>query len=105
MQTLTVDLKEVLEVAFEGKKYKWYILNDDCWWCHSLFSAHKQAKIIQNTTLQDAGLGYYQGQSSSTLLGGEAQRMLVSFLVKGATKEKKHFYLMNLQRDPPISMT
>jgi excinuclease ABC subunit A len=42
--------------------------------------------------LQDVGLGYVQlGQSSSTLSGGEAQRINSSFLVKGATKEKALF--------------
>jgi excinuclease ABC subunit A len=58
------------------------------------FATHNQTKINQKLQpLQDVGLGYVQlGQSSSTLSGGEAQRIkLASFLVKGATKEKALF--------------
>jgi excinuclease ABC subunit A len=85
--------KEVLEVAFEGKNIHDILTMtvDDA---IIFFSTHKQAKIIQKIQpLQDVGLGYVQlGQSSSTLSGGEAQRIkLASFLVKGATKEKALF--------------
>jgi excinuclease ABC subunit A len=85
--------KEVLEVTFEGQ-------NIDNILCMTVdqsiafFKETKQSKIIQKLQpLQDVGLGYVQlGQSSSTLSGGEAQRIkLASFLVKGATKEKALF--------------
>jgi excinuclease ABC subunit A len=85
--------KEVLEVTFEGKNIDEILTMtiDDA---IAFFNEHKQAKIIQKLQpLQDVGLGYVQlGQSSSTLSGGEAQRIkLASFLVKGVTKEKALF--------------
>ncbi|MFV5692623.1 excinuclease ABC subunit UvrA [Flavobacterium sp. LT1R49] len=85
--------KEVLEVAFEGKNINDILTMtiDDA---IAFFTTHKQAKITQKIQpLQDVGLGYVQlGQSSSTLSGGEAQRIkLASFLVKGATKDKALF--------------
>jgi excinuclease ABC subunit A len=85
--------KEVLEVAFEGKNINDILTMtiDDA---IAFFAEHKQTKITQKLQpLQDVGLGYVQlGQSSSTLSGGEAQRIkLASFLVKGATKDKALF--------------
>lgn len=85
--------KEILEVAFEGKNIDDVLTMtiDDA---VAFFNEHKQAKITQKLQpLQDVGLGYVQlGQSSSTLSGGEAQRIkLASFLVKGVTKEKALF--------------
>ena len=85
--------KEILEVAFEGKNIDDILTMtiDDA---VAFFSEHKQAKIMTKLQpLQDVGLGYVQlGQSSSTLSGGEAQRIkLASFLVKGATKDKALF--------------
>ena len=85
--------KEVLEVLFEGKNIN-DILNMTIDDAIVFFAEHQQTKITQKLQpLQDVGLGYVQlGQSSSTLSGGEAQRIkLASFLVKGATKDKALF--------------
>ncbi len=85
--------KEVLEVAFEGKNID-NILTMTIDDAIVFFGENKQTKITQKLQpLQDVGLGYVQlGQSSSTLSGGEAQRIkLASFLVKGVTKEKALF--------------
>ena len=85
--------KDILEVQFEGKNIH-DILNltiDDA---ISHFKTHKQNKIVNKLKpLQDVGLGYVTlGQSSSTLSGGEAQRIkLASFLGKGSTREKALF--------------
>lgn len=85
--------KEILEVQFEGKNID-NILTMTIDDAVAFFDEYKQAKIIQKLKpLQDVGLGYVQlGQSSSTLSGGEAQRIkLASFLVKGTTKDKALF--------------
>lgn len=85
--------KEVLEVNFEGKNID-NILKMTIDEAVMFFETHGQNKITQKLQpLKDVGLGYVQlGQSSSTLSGGEAQRIkLASFLVKGATKEKMLF--------------
>ncbi|WP_409417051.1 excinuclease ABC subunit UvrA [Flavobacterium sp. PS2] len=85
--------KEVLEITFDDKNINDILTMtiDDA---ISFFSKNNQTKITQKLQpLQDVGLGYVQlGQSSSTLSGGEAQRIkLASFLVKGATKDKALF--------------
>jgi excinuclease ABC subunit A len=85
--------KEILEVNFEGKNID-NILTMTIDDAVAFFKEHNQSKIIQKLQpLQDVGLGYVQlGQSSSTLSGGEAQRIkLASFLVKGTTKDKALF--------------
>jgi excinuclease ABC subunit A len=85
--------KEILEVTFEGKNID-DILKMTIDEALEFFSTHKQNKIVQKIQpLQDVGLGYVQlGQSSSTLSGGEAQRIkLASFLVKGTIKDNALF--------------
>lgn len=85
--------KEVLEVTFEDKSIA-DVLSLTIDEAIDFFSLHKQKKIINKLQpLQDVGLGYVQlGQASSTLSGGEAQRIkLASFLVKGVTKDKVLF--------------
>jgi excinuclease ABC subunit A len=85
--------KEVLEVTFEDKSIA-DVLSLTIDEAIDFFTLHKQKKIINKLQpLQDVGLGYVQlGQASSTLSGGEAQRIkLASFLVKGVTKDKVLF--------------
>ncbi|CAM3615842.1 excinuclease ABC subunit UvrA [Flavobacterium gelidilacus] len=85
--------KEVLEVKYEEKNIDDILTMtiDDAL---AFFTKYDQKKIYQKLQpLQDVGLGYVQlGQSSSTLSGGEAQRIkLASFLVKGTIKDKALF--------------
>lgn len=85
--------KEVLEVTFEGKNID-EILNTTIDDAVAFFEVHGQPKIAEKLRpLQAVGLGYVTlGQSSSTLSGGEAQRIkLASFLSKSDTKEKVLF--------------
>ncbi len=85
--------KEVLEVTFQDKNID-DVLSMTVDDAVAFFGKHAQSKIAAKLQpLQDVGLGYVQlGQSSSTLSGGEAQRIkLASFLVKGTSKEKTVF--------------
>lgn len=85
--------REVLEIKFQEKTIDdvLHMTIDDA---IAFFDNHHKSKIVNKLKpLQDVGLGYVQlGQSSSTLSGGEAQRIkLASFLVKGITKDKTLF--------------
>lgn len=85
--------KEVLEVHFEDANID-DILSMTIDDAVAFFEKYNQSKIVNKLKpLQDVGLGYVTlGQSSSTLSGGEAQRIkLASFLVKGNTKDKALF--------------
>ena len=85
--------KEVLEVKFQKKNiYDMLCMTVDQ--AIDFFKEHGQKKLVAKLKpLQDVGLGYVQlGQSSSTLSGGEAQRIkLASFLVKGSSDERTVF--------------
>ncbi len=85
--------KDVLEVTFNNANIDdvLHMTIDDA---IDFFTTGEQQKIVTKLKpLQDVGLGYVTlGQSSSTLSGGEAQRIkLASFLVKGTTKDKALF--------------
>ena len=85
--------KEVLEVHFYDKSIHdiLQMTVDDA---IDFFKSNGETKITTKLQpLQEVGLGYVQlGQSSSTLSGGEAQRIkLASFLIKGTSKEKTLF--------------
>ena len=85
--------KEILEVQFHGKNIH-DILTMTVDEAIAFFDQHGETKIHDKLKpLQAVGLGYVQlGQSSSTLSGGEAQRIkLASFLIKGASKDKTLF--------------
>ena len=85
--------KEVLKAKFENKNID-DILNLTIQDAYNFFQENNQTKItIKLKALLDVGMGYVKlGQSSSTLSGGEAQRIkLASFLLKGSSKEKTLF--------------
>jgi excinuclease ABC subunit A len=85
--------KEVLEVTYGGKNID-DILNSTIDDAITFFKANEQTKIKNKLQpLQDVGLGYVTlGQSSSTLSGGEAQRIkLASFLGKGNKADQALF--------------
>ncbi|KAA3635858.1 MAG: excinuclease ABC subunit A [Bacteroidetes bacterium] len=80
--------KEVLDVNYKGKNI-YEILSMSIEEGLEFFSNVREIKK-KLQPLFDVGLGYVQlGQSSSTLSGGEAQRVkLASFLTKESSKEK-----------------
>ena len=82
--------KEVLRVKFENKTID-DILKMTVDQSIEFFNDSDQKKIANKLQpLQDVGMGYVQlGQTSSSLSGGEAQRIkLATFLLKGNNKKK-----------------
>ena len=85
--------KEVLEVKFNDKNIN-DLLSATIDDAIAFFNEYEETKIARKLQpLKDVGLGYVTlGQSSSTLSGGEAQRIkLASFLVKGTRQSKSLF--------------
>ena len=85
--------KEVLRVKFENKTID-DILKMTVDQSIEFFNSTNQNKIANKLQpLQDVGMGYIQlGQSSSSLSGGEAQRIkLATFLLKGNNRKKTLF--------------
>jgi excinuclease ABC subunit A len=92
--------QEALDITYRDKNIA-DILHMDISTALAFFKEHSdklEEKIIQKIQpLEDVGLGYLQmGQSSSSLSGGEAQRVkLASFLIKGAQHSKKTLFIFD----------
>lgn len=85
--------KEILDIKFEEKSI-YDILEMTVDEAIEFFRSKEQLKIADKIqALQDVGLGYVSlGQSSSTLSGGEAQRIkLATFLGKGSSNNPVMF--------------
>lgn len=72
--------KEILDVKFKDKSI-YDILDMTVNQAIEFFTEHKQVKIVRKLRpLQDVGIGYLKlGQSSSTLSGGENQRVKLAY--------------------------
>ncbi|MCG3167193.1 MAG: UvrABC system protein A [Bacteroidia bacterium] len=84
--------QDILEIVFNGKNVA-DILDMTVDEAMEFFLKHNTKIAEQIRPLQDVGLGYVKlGQSSSTLSGGEAQRIkLASFIGKGKNADKTLF--------------
>ena len=87
--------KEILDVRFEGKNIN-DILNMTVNEALDFFSAHRQKAIINRLKpLQDVGLGYIKlGQNSSTLSGGENQRVKLAYFI-GQEKQESTLFIFD----------
>jgi excinuclease ABC subunit A len=90
--------EEILDIKYEGKAIH-EILDLTVDEAIDFFNLSTEKPVIGKRIaeklkpLQDVGLGYIKlGQSSSTLSGGEAQRIkLASFLIKGNSQQRTLF--------------
>ena len=83
---------DILDVRYEGKNID-DVLNMTISEAIEFFSVHKQKTIASRLKpLEDVGLGYIKlGQSSSTLSGGENQRVKLAYFIGQERKEPTIF--------------
>ena len=88
--------KEILEVKFNDKSI-YDILDMTVNQALEFFEKHGQDKIYRKIKpLQDVGLGYvHLGQASSTLSGGEAQRVKLAFFLSKGSKAGKTLFIFD----------
>lgn len=86
---------DILEVRYEGQNVS-DVLNMTINQAIEFFTEYKQKKIISLLKpLQDVGLGYIKlGQSSSTLSGGENQRVKLAYFI-GMEKQQPTIFIFD----------
>ncbi|MEL7532327.1 MAG: excinuclease ABC subunit UvrA [Bacteroidota bacterium] len=86
--------RHVLEVAYDGKNID-DVLNMTISEAQDFFQKHKKIHTKLDI-LNRVGLGYLRlGQSTSTLSGGEAQRMKLAFFLAQSASAKNAFYIFD----------
>lgn len=87
--------QDVLDVRFEGKNI-YDVLNMTVSEALAFFGKHKQKGIVSRLQpLEDVGLGYIKlGQSSSTLSGGENQRVKLAYYI-GQEKQEPSMFIFD----------
>ena len=86
---------DILDVKFQGKNID-DILNMTITEAIQFFTEHKQKTIVNRLRpLEDVGLGYIKlGQSSSTLSGGENQRVKLAYFI-GQEKQEPTLFIFD----------
>lgn len=87
--------QDVLDVRFEGKNI-YDVLDMTVSEALAFFGKHKQKHIVNRLQpLEDVGLGYIKlGQSSSTLSGGENQRVKLAYYI-GQEKQEPSMFIFD----------
>ena len=87
--------KDILEVMFHGKNI-YDVLNMTVSEAIDFFGEYKQKTIVERLRpLEDVGLGYVKlGQNSSTLSGGENQRVKLAYFI-GQEKQQPTLFIFD----------